>query len=87
MRNLHRMLDASADRLTDSKANATVARFECVRKLELAKRREGERIRQVEEKLRRMRIKAKRFRAGWTRLHPVVGGRGEKRRAKGALSL
>jgi hypothetical protein len=42
-----------------------------------------ERICQVKEELRRTRIEAERFRAGWTRL-PAVGGRGRKRRAKGA---
>jgi hypothetical protein len=41
---------------------------------------------QVKEELRRTRIKAERFRAGWTRL-PAVGGRRRKRRAKGAFAL
>ena len=78
------MLDASADCLANAKANAAVARVECVRTLELAKWRAGEGIRQVREELRRMRIKAKRFRVGWTRLRVAVGGRGRKRRAEGA---
>ena len=84
VRNLFPMLNVSADRLADAEANAAVARVECARTLELAERRAGERIHQVEEELRRMRIKAERFRAGWMRLRPAVGGRGRKRRAKGA---
>ena len=89
---LHRMLNASADCLADTEANTAVARVECAWTLELAKQRAGEGICQVEEELRRTRIEAKRFRAGWTRLHragwtrlrAAVGGRGRKRRAKGA---
>ena len=46
----------------------------------------GEQICQVKEDLRRMRIEAERFRAGWTRL-PASSGRGRKRRAKGVLAL
>ena len=87
VRNLRRMLDASADCLADAKANAAIARVECERTSELAKRRAGERIRQVEEELRRTRIEAKRFRAGWTRLCATVGGRERKRRAEGAEAL
>ena len=83
LHDLRRMLDASPDRLTDAKADAAVACVECVLTSELAERRAGERIYQVKEELRRTRIEAKRFRAGWTRL-PAVGGRGRKRRAKGA---
>ena len=41
-----------------------LARVECARTLELAERRAGERIRKIEEDLRRTRIKAERFRAG-----------------------
>jgi hypothetical protein len=50
--------------------------IECARTSELAKRSAGKWIRQVKEELRRTRIEAKRFRAGWTRLHAVVGGGG-----------
>ena len=46
----------------------------------------GEQICQVKEHLRWMRIKAERFRAGWTRL-PASSGRGRKRRAKGVSAL
>ena len=84
--NLRCMLDTSADCLADAKANAAIACIECVRTSELTQRRVGEWIRQVEEELRRTRIKAWRFRAGWTRLCPAVGGRGRKRRAEGALA-
>jgi hypothetical protein len=46
----------------------------------------GEQICQVKEDLRRMRIKAERFRARWTRLL-ASSGRGRKRRAKGMSVL
>ena len=85
--NLRRMLDASANRLVHAKAEAAVACVECARMLELVKRRAGERIRQVEEELRRTRIEAKMFRVGWTRLRVTVGGRGGIRRAEGAEVL
>ena len=65
-------LDGSADCLANTKADAAVARVECTGTLELAKRRAGERICQVKEKLRRTRIKAERLRAGWTRLYVAV---------------
>ncbi len=87
VRNLRCMLDASANRLANAEADAAVACVECARTLELAERRAGERICQVEEELRKTRIKAKRFRAGWTRLRTAVGGRGRKRRAEGASAL
>jgi hypothetical protein len=86
IRDLRRMLDASANRLANAKADTAVMPVKCARTLELAKRRAGERICQVKEELRRTRIKAERFRAGWTRLRAAVGGRGGKRRAKGALA-
>ena len=85
--NLRRMLNASTDCLANAKADAAVARVECPRTLELAERRAGEQICQVKEELRRTRIKAKRFRVGWTRLRTGVGGRGRKRRAEGASVL
>ena len=84
VRNLCRMLDASADSLADAEANAAIAHVKCAWTLELAKRRAGERICQVEEELRRTRIEAERFRAGWMRLCAAVGGRGRKKRAEGA---
>ena len=87
VRDLRPMLDASADRLADTEANAAVTPVECARTLELAKRRAGERICQDKEELRRTRIEAKKFRVGWTRLRAAVGGRGRKRRAEGALAL
>ena len=59
--NLHRMLDASADRLADGKANAAVRRIEYARTSELAKRKAGEQICQVKEELRRTRIEAERW--------------------------
>ena len=46
----------------------------------------GEQICQVKEHLTRMRIKAERFRAGWTRL-PASSGKGRIRRAKGVSAL
>ncbi len=46
----------------------------------------GEQICQVKEHLTRMRIKAERFRAGWTRL-PASSGKGRIRKAKGVLAL
>ena len=55
--------------------------------MELGKRRAGERICQVGEELRRTRIKAKRFRVGWTRLRMPVGGRGRKRRAEEGVGV
>ena len=63
---LCRMLNASADCLANAKADAAVALVDGAQTSELAKRRAGEWICQVEEQLRRTRIKAKRFRAGWT---------------------
>ena len=69
------MLNMSADCLADAKADAAVARVKCAQTSELAERRVGERIHQVEAKM---------FRAGWTRLRVGVGGRGGKRRAEGA---
>jgi hypothetical protein len=83
VRDLRRMLDASAYCLADAKANAAVARVECEWRSELYKWRVGEWISQIEEELRRMRIKAERFSAGWTRLRAAVGRRGRKTRAKG----
>jgi hypothetical protein len=62
------MLDGSANRLVDAKADAAVARIECAGTSELVERRAGERICQVKEELRRTRIETERFRAGWTRL-------------------
>ena len=87
VRDLHRMLHASADCLAKAEADAAVARVKCARMSELAERRAGERICRVEEELRRTQIEAERFRVGWTRLHAAVGGRGRKRRADGALAL
>ena len=87
VRDLRRMLDASANRLADIKADTAIARFKCSWTLELAERRARERICQVKEKLRRLRIKAKRFRVGWTRLHAAVSGWGRKRRAGGGVGV
>ena len=81
------MLDASANRLADAKADAAIAPVKCTRTSELAKQRAGERICQVKEELRRTRIKVERFRVGWTRLRTAVGGRGGKRKAEGASAL
>ena len=84
VRDLRRMLDTNADRLADAEADAAVARVESARRSELAERTAGERVRLVEEELRRTRIEAERYRSGWTRLSSAQGGR--KRRAAVASS-
>ena len=53
VRDLRCMLDASVDHLANAKTDAALVRVECARTLELAKRRAGEKIWQIEEELRR----------------------------------
>ena len=55
--------------------------------MELAKWRAGEGIRQVREELRRMRIKAKRFRVRWTTLRLAVGGRVEEKNGRQGVGV
>ena len=74
-----RTSNTSTNRLADAVADAAVAPVECAWTSELAKQSAQVQICQDKGKLRRTRIEAERFRAGWTRLRAAVGGRAEEK--------
>ncbi|KAL3823889.1 hypothetical protein ACHAXA_005471 [Cyclostephanos tholiformis] len=79
---LRRKLESSEDRLLELEADACASRIESSRRAELVKRAASERVRLVEEELRRTRHEAERYRSGWMRLSNG-GNSGRKRRRGG----
>jgi hypothetical protein len=89
VRDLRRELESADDRLLEVEADASASRIESARPNDLIERRAAERVRLVEEELRRTRLEAERYRYGWMRLSGGGGGGGrgrKKRRADAAGS-
>jgi hypothetical protein len=89
VRDLRRELESTDDRLLEVEADASASRIESARRNDLIERRAAERVRLVEEELRRTQLEAERYSSGWMRLSGGGGGGGRggrKRRADAAGS-
>jgi hypothetical protein len=89
VRDLRRELESTDDRLLEVEADASASRIESARCNDLIERRSADRVRLVEEELRRTRIEAERYRSGWMRLSGGGGsdGRGGRKRRADAAGL